>query len=370
VEVTPQTRIGTENPGTGGESGHRGDSMIESLDMRPDVIDRGAAIVSLAVLAAVIPPASATAEEGLPEHAMEMFDRGVELFKEHDYAGALAEFQAAYAIKPHFSVLFNIAQCHVMVENYADALEHYRQYLLQGADYLDEERIAYVEKEIERLEGLLSPLTLTISPDGAAVEIDGKLVGESPIEEERYLDPGKHSITIEKPGYERIDEEFIVRREEALALEFELAPLAQEQPPAPIEDERPVEDPEPEETPPAEAAGGRDKLHVGGFAGTLAAGVAAGGAALVCGLLAGRTHDDYLSLRREILAGTPSDGDMKRHDDLRDRGRALNAAFVVSLVVSSAAMVAAAILAPFTRFEKRRVQARVGPGSLSLRLVF
>jgi tetratricopeptide (TPR) repeat protein len=53
--------------------------------------------------------------------ARERFQRGVELYKEGDYRAALLEFRHAYRLSPNPVVLFNIAQSHYELRDYAGA---------------------------------------------------------------------------------------------------------------------------------------------------------------------------------------------------------------------------------------------------------
>jgi Tfp pilus assembly protein PilF len=56
------------------------------------------------------PPAKPTHEA--TRDAGKHFQRGVALFNEADYAGALAEFKKAYELAPNPAVLYNIGQTH------------------------------------------------------------------------------------------------------------------------------------------------------------------------------------------------------------------------------------------------------------------
>lgn len=83
------------------------------------------------------------------------FNRGVELAKAGSYEVALTEFQRAYQISPHFSVLYNIGQAELALERPELAVETLRRYLAEGGERIEPARRAEVTStiatELERL---------------------------------------------------------------------------------------------------------------------------------------------------------------------------------------------------------------------------
>src|SRR5436190_15521163 len=82
--------------------------------IRPPRLRRVAAAVVWVILLA--PRAGAAAPEATPtprEEAKARFARGKQLFDEKDYAGALVEFQRAYAVVPSAVTEINIAYVYV-----------------------------------------------------------------------------------------------------------------------------------------------------------------------------------------------------------------------------------------------------------------
>lgn len=72
------------------------------------------------------------------------FNRGVELARGGEYDGALAEFEQAYRIAPHFSVLYNIGQAELALERSRAAVESFERYLAEGGEQIDPTRRAEV----------------------------------------------------------------------------------------------------------------------------------------------------------------------------------------------------------------------------------
>src|SRR3990172_5013099 len=74
-------------------------------------------------------PALAFAE---PETAArEAFERGTALYGAGRYREAIVQFQTAQELRPHPSVLFNIARCHENLGEFAEALAHYERMLAE-----------------------------------------------------------------------------------------------------------------------------------------------------------------------------------------------------------------------------------------------
>ena len=98
--------------------------------------------LALALCAAALTPARQAQGDQTQERALARghFNRGVELAKAGSYEPALAEFERAYQISPHFSVLYNIGQAELALERPRPAGETLRRYLLEGGEQIDPAR--------------------------------------------------------------------------------------------------------------------------------------------------------------------------------------------------------------------------------------
>ncbi len=350
--------------------------------------------------------------------AQTSFDKGVGMYKDGDWAGALAEFLAAYKAKPHYSVLYNIAQCHAMLEQNAEAMDTYEKYMEEGADFMSADRRELVLSEIERLEGLLSPVTLDVKPEGAFVMVDGKVVGKAPIGEVVWLDPGEHAFMVQKDGWKTISRTHLLKRGESVTLDFALEEVKTpgkiavdskvagavvavdgiEVGPAPWKGEveagthvvkvtapggktdstevevgngetvKIVLDPlAPTDAPKIVAAKEKGKkIGAAPFGTAAASALAAGVAAIALGVSDKKNHDEFMAFRGDVADGTYTGTDYAdKQKEYMDKGKALNGGFVASIAIAAAGVAAAAILAPFTEFGntgKVGVQASVAPG--------
>jgi PEGA domain/Tetratricopeptide repeat len=170
-------------------------------------------------------PASApdAAEVG---EARQHFADGLKLYKDGDFDAALVQFERAYAIKPNYKVLYNIAQTYFQLREYVEARDNMASYLKEGGTAIDPERQAAASKDLADLEKRVARVTVTVNVAGATVLVDGKKVGVTPLSEPISVSEGQRTISVEAPN--RGARERLVRvaggEQQALSLDFEEAP--------------------------------------------------------------------------------------------------------------------------------------------------
>jgi hypothetical protein len=166
-------------------------------------------------------PSPARADEDAMTEAAQRFQKGVELFDEGEHEAALAEFHWAYSLKPHFAVLYNIAQCYNAIGDTEKALEYFQRYAEEGVDQIPKKRMGEVQDAIQHLLGLVAELTVSTHPEGATVRVDGKVAGTAPFAGV-YVAAGPHSLEVSFPGYMPIQEEVVVTGGQKLNKLFKL----------------------------------------------------------------------------------------------------------------------------------------------------
>ncbi len=129
------------------------------------------------------------------EEAMPHFQKGVELYDENDFSGALIEFKRAYDIAQDYHVLFNIAQTAYQVQNYAAALDAFQRYLDGAGSSIDRKRKSYVDGEIAKLKGRVAQVRVTVNVANADISVDDEKVGTSPLDHPLVVSQGKRKIT-------------------------------------------------------------------------------------------------------------------------------------------------------------------------------
>jgi hypothetical protein len=128
------------------------------------------------------------------------FNRGVKLFEAQDYSAALAEFEAAYKLAPAFQVLFNIGVAQKKLFRYNDAVRTFARYLKDGGDKVAPDRREAVERELAEIRSLVAEVTVTVDGMPATIEVDSRVVGETPLSDPLLLPSGKHTVRAIREG--------------------------------------------------------------------------------------------------------------------------------------------------------------------------
>jgi hypothetical protein len=157
----------------------------------------GVAAACLALLAASVPEA----EGADKDQAKAAFAQGRTLFESGQFAEAASAFRSAYALAPHWKVLYNIGQCEAAARRYGLALESFEQYLAEGGDDVDSERRDEVLGEIERLRRMVGGIDIE-APSGSVVLVDGEERGRTPLSGRLRLSAGVEHLVVIMRGEE------------------------------------------------------------------------------------------------------------------------------------------------------------------------
>ncbi len=152
------------------------------------------------------------------------FDNGVSLYQDGNFAGALAEFEAAYRIKPGASSLQNVALCQKALFRYGEAAVTLQTLLAQHGSELDGAGRAKVQTAIDELLSLVGSIRLVVTPPDARVTIDGRLIEAK--DGMAQLNVGEHHIVAEAPGFARASRAVrIAGGQEGVLVELALRPV-------------------------------------------------------------------------------------------------------------------------------------------------
>jgi len=156
-------------------------------------------LITAAALALLLAAPSRAADDVAEARAH--FDQGSKLYRAGKYRDAIVEFEAAYRIKPHGAIHYNVAQCREKLEQWPEALQGYQDYLREVADARDRATVRATMGRIERrlaAAGVQALLVYT-DPPGAAVRIDGKGRGRTPYHV--TLAPGAYQVALALDGF-------------------------------------------------------------------------------------------------------------------------------------------------------------------------
>lgn len=248
-------------------------------------------ILALVATALLVGPAWVRPAEPPADEARTRYQRGEEAYRQGRYRDAIAEFQAAYRLRPSPALHYNIGQARERLGEPAEALASYAEYLRLEPQAPNRKG---VERSMETLRSRVAPrgkqvLLVLTDPWEAEVALDGQPRGKTPFA--AAMAPGAHRVAVSLPGHQPVTRDVTVARDRGLELHLALTPLPKEPPPAlaatppppPPEATRPVPAPQPPE----------QRSWVGPI---VAAGVAvvAASAAVTLGVSARNAQDDLL----------------------------------------------------------------------------
>ena len=157
----------------------------------------------------------------------------VELVDRGDFQGGLQAFKDAYAAKPHFAVLYNIAQAHISLGQPVEAMETLLRYLREGHGQIPPEERLQVEAQTRLLEAFLGELEVTTEPSGALLTVDGRDIGRTPLSEPIRLVVGTHKIAASLDGRPTVERTVSMEKERRYQLYLQLPPSPPPPPPPP-----------------------------------------------------------------------------------------------------------------------------------------
>ena len=144
---------------------------------------------------------------------------------EAEYQRALAAYTKAYELVANPKIYFPIASAEEKLERWVDAATHYRRFLTQ-AGTVDAKLRAEAEKRLENVKLNLGVLALGITPDGAAVMINGNPIGTSPLADPLFLAPGEYALSLTADGHKPLEQKLTIEAGSESERAFELESAA------------------------------------------------------------------------------------------------------------------------------------------------
>jgi tetratricopeptide (TPR) repeat protein len=173
-------------------------------------------------LAFALGMATAAHAEEPRKAAGEHYQRGLELADRGDYQTALEEFERAYSLSPNFAVLYNIGQADVELGRPLKAIEALERYLDDGKDKVPRGRRGEVERQLAQLRSSFAELSVTTTPSGAQIVLDGADIGTTPLAKPLTLTAGSHVVSASRPGAAAETRVVVVREGQKTELRLEL----------------------------------------------------------------------------------------------------------------------------------------------------
>jgi len=183
--------------------------------------------------------------------ASQHFERGLSLAKQKAYPEAITEFNRAYQVSPHFSVMYNLGQAYIANDQPVYAVEALRRYLTEGGAEVPVARRQQVEDAIIAQEQRIAIVIIRSDAAGAAVRVDGNEVGRTPLPGALRVSAGSHVVEASLPGHKAWEQHLVLAGKEQRIVDVVFAPASAAAPVAPAAVAAPMPVPQASPTPEA-----------------------------------------------------------------------------------------------------------------------
>lgn len=129
------------------------------------------------------------------------FDRGVQLAREGDFAGALAEFEAAYALSANAEILFNIAAAHENLNHYVEAADTLAQYRARASGASLARRGTELDAATARIESRIGRIVVALDIEGMEVTVDDRPFTAAQARAGIRASAGERRVVVRAPRY-------------------------------------------------------------------------------------------------------------------------------------------------------------------------
>jgi len=137
-----------------------------------------------------------------PEEADALFRQGNSLYKEQRWADARAAFASAWHLKKAHDIAANLAYAEMKLGRFRDAAEHLAFAVKSWPPTGKADKRAYAVEGLQLAKREVGTLTIQVSIPRADVLVDGALVGQAPLGDDVFVEPGSHTIEAKRAGYE------------------------------------------------------------------------------------------------------------------------------------------------------------------------
>jgi hypothetical protein len=189
------------------------------------------------------PAQSKAAQSGdADEQASRWLSKGNKAFKEGRFADAEQAYREAFALKKGYDIAGNLGAAELAQGKRREAAQHLaftlRMFPLTGEPALREQ----MTKAYEQCRGEVSALHVEASVKGAQILVDGAPVGEAPLADDVFVEPGEHTVEARLDGFTSAPRRVRAPKGAATRVELALTPVVvpvQESLPPVVPDEPP-----------------------------------------------------------------------------------------------------------------------------------
>lgn len=171
----------------------------------------------------ISPIESGAAEDPTVEMARARFREGVQFYDKQQYEKARLAFLQAYALKPHPSVLLNLAQSELRGGRPADAATHFSEFLKTSSAGGAEKQDA--EAGLAAAKAKVGEITVSSDTSGAQITVDGESRGVTPLATPVFVTPGRHVVEV-RAGERKVSKPVTLAAGQSTSLDLSLAGTA------------------------------------------------------------------------------------------------------------------------------------------------
>jgi hypothetical protein len=187
---------------------------------------------------------AATAGAQTPADAADAYFReGNSLYKEQRWAEARSAYESAWRLKKAHDVAANLAYAEMKLGRWRDAAEHLSFAVKNWPPTGKADKRDYAVERFQIAKQEVGTLAIQVEPPRAEVLVDGVVVGQSPLGDEVFVEPGSHTVEAKRAGYQ--DAKQLVQAAKGSAQTVTLALAAAPPPPPPSTGTVPVPRPPP-----------------------------------------------------------------------------------------------------------------------------
>lgn len=131
-------------------------------------------------------------------------------FGHQQYRDAIRHFELAHRAAPSADLLYNIARSHELLNEYVEAADSYEHYLRDKVNAPDRTELEGHIRELRDLDrrrreaatrqNAPTLLRITVNQPGAALRLDDRDLGVSPVTRPIEVATGMHTLTVQAPG--------------------------------------------------------------------------------------------------------------------------------------------------------------------------
>ncbi len=145
---------------------------------------------------------SNAAEDPDTVQARALFREGKDLLNRHEYAAARTIYLRAWSLKKNWGIAANLGTCEYYLGLYPDAADHLSFALREVPANAEPQAKPRTEAMLREVRFKVVSLVVEVSPPGAEVVVDDRIVGKAPLGGPVFVEPGQHVVRARMAGRE------------------------------------------------------------------------------------------------------------------------------------------------------------------------